>query len=331
MIFNAKKLKYFVKWSYYQLTSPDLYKTRDLELAYIFHTENIFDADIFYRLIHFCKRYQELTGQRPICAVMPAINLRVRKGMIKSGVTQEEYVARVKALSQYATIGYHGHFWFSPQAFDRPEAEIRCNNFNRRALLEQLEADLMWFRSNGIEHNGIYAAGWWVMNAAIQKILMDHDFKYDFSFSQSIWFRNQYSYAFMREHQIRAGESFIILSEASSGDSQRLYCVQNLIGCHDTPFVEDFERNLKKLLGDSGDTACGVINAHDFDLDFANTVRCLEHLTRQKRVKFHGFESLSEELKKQKLRSFKLSNGNSTLLTGSRPSQPVTGAPIAGV
>jgi len=276
----------------YKFQPDNLLSACNLKLGYIFHTEKIYEDAIFNQLINFCLRYKTLTGTQPVSTIIPPTNLLIKKEMFVTGFNESQFIERVHQLSEHATIGYHGHFYLNNS--ESYINAIHCNSFNQSNLVTQFTDDLNWFESNQIEHNGIYAAGWWFMNEHLVNLLLDHGFKYDFSFSQARHFYNQYSSMMMTQQAIKPGERFFL----SGSNGNQLLCVQNFIGMHSTPFPQDFVRNMKSLLGTPVDhrSIVGVVNSHDYDLDFDNTFRCLEYLLKHSDITWWSFEDIIRDI-----------------------------------
>jgi len=181
------------------------------------------------------------------------------------------------------------------------ELEIRCNNFVLAPLLKQVTDDLSWFAAEGIELNGVYAGGWWFLNRQLLEILLERGFRNDFTFSYSPWFRSEFSAMTLEANQIPPGAPFVI----RHGDAQML-CVQMLIGAHQTPFVDDFRRVLAKVI--KGEQKLfGVVGAHDYDLDFKNTLACLRALKAENGATFFDLTDLRAGAAGKRLLSFDLS------------------------
>jgi hypothetical protein len=286
-----------LKRAYYALVRPELPPGARLTLGYVVHTEAVWDAGVFTRLLGFCRAYRALTGLRATCVLMTGVNPLVRQEMSRHGVDEAEYRERVGRLAEEARLGYHGHFWFRREDVGRPEAEIMWNNYLRTAVEEQFRADLEWFAASDVSHHGIYAAGWWFVNRDFHRLLIARDFIADFSCSKSPWFRNQYYHRLMLAHSIRCGEPFRVVA----GD-RSLLCIQNLIGCHQTPFPQDFVRNLTALMDPGYREMIGVVNAHDFDLDPGHTLACLDYLAGTGWVTFADADGLVREGRARALR-----------------------------
>jgi hypothetical protein len=181
-------MKDLFKAAYYFFQKKNSLLKLNLHLAYIFHTEKIYDDQIFSRLLSFCIAYQDLTGAKPICAIIPPSNPLLRKEMEATGFSEADFCIRIAKLSQWATLGYHGHFYLDEKPLYH--YAIHSYNFRYLDLEKQFLQDVRWFEENGISHNGIYAGGWWFFNKALLSLLLNNDFRYDFSFSQCKYFYN---------------------------------------------------------------------------------------------------------------------------------------------
>lgn len=285
-------LKNLAKSVLYQVSPPSLPSDLRLEVFYVFHTEQIFNDEIFARLLSFCQRYSHLTGSRALSCTMSAVSPGVEAGLLRYRISPQEYADRVREIEKVADLGYHGHFWKDARL--DIQNEIKGDVRDRESVSLQMNKDLNWFAENGLNHNGAYAAGWWYMNEDIIQLLLENKFKYDFSFSMSPWFRKEFSKKLMAERKIRVGESFQVNQGAQS-----LLCTQYLIGCHQTPFPQCFVRNLNSLLDQgAGSLVEGAVGAHDYDLDLENTLRCIEFLKNTGQVGFKGLSDLWGEPKR---------------------------------
>ena len=115
-----------IKKIYYTLVRPELTKDYTLSLGFIFHTERIYDAAVFSRLLTFCKEYQAITGKRALCTIMPPVSLRGNDEMQKASVLENVFIENLKTLQTVADLGFHGHFWRSAQkSFEASDNQIR--------------------------------------------------------------------------------------------------------------------------------------------------------------------------------------------------------------
>lgn len=176
------------------------------------------------------------------------------------------------------TLIHHGSDYYN---------SIHCNNFSEQQLIDQFYRDIQWFRNNNITHNVIYTGGWWFLNKTLVKLLLDNHFKYDFSFSFSKYFYNQFSMEIFKANNIEPGQLFYL-----EYNNRRILCIQNLIGAHDSPFPQNFIRNIKYLFNnDDGNLIKhGVVNSHDYDLNLEYTLNCIDFLVTNNESKFISFK-----------------------------------------
>ena len=270
-------MKNTVKTLYYFLNQNTRLKKYKLKIVFVFHTEYIFNTTLFNQLIGFCRRYNEITGQKVINTIMSGVNPRISMGIKNSEINNKIFADRVKYLEEISTIGYHGHYHIDLNQYMRFENEIHCSNYLHSAVLKQLDNDLEWFDKNSISHNGIYAPGWYFMNDSLMKLLIKKGFVSDYSFSQSKWFSNTWTDLFFKETKIEAGELFKL-----KYNNQTINCTQALIGCHNTPFVQDFERNLLNLIKDNkSNHVYGCVSIHDDDININYTLNCIEKMIKK--------------------------------------------------
>ena len=260
----------------------------DLTIGYVFHTERIYDARVFDQLMTFCRAYKQLTGKRATATLIPPTNLRLRYELSKAGFPEAAFIDRARALADVSTLGYHGHYWLDEDAYTRAapktngrvqQLEMRRGQFLQAPFKRQFHRDLAWFEQNDLPHNNAYAAGWWTMNEWIVEALFEYGFRVDYSISKSPWFQSEFAAEQLARHGLRTGEVFA-MHNAETPEDRGLVFVQNLIGCHTTPFPEDFVRVLNRFLP-AGGTVTGVVNSHDYDLHPTFTLRCLERLSKK--------------------------------------------------
>lgn len=229
-----------VKPLYYRLFDDTLEEC-DVTLAYVFHTEWVWDDATLAQLRAFAAEYAAITGKRPICCVMSGCNQRVAKSLERRGMSASEYAGRLRGLAEFVDLGYHGHYWLDERAPDTPLNYLLQHNFVRESLAAQFTRDMNWFADNDIRHNGLYTGGWWFFNENLMDLLRAQGFKWDFTFSRYPAFYNPFTWAFMEQTGIRTGEPFSIVSP----DGTRFNFLQNLVGCHETDFPQDLVRYLR--------------------------------------------------------------------------------------
>ena len=294
-------LKHFIKSALYFFQPKVVLSEYPVNLGYIFHTEKIHDDSLFRQLVEFCIQFRRMTGAQPICTIIPPTNLLLKQELLEARFTEDQFVNRLQELSEVATLGYHGHFYLNSDP-DYINA-IHCHSFNRNNLDSQFNRDIEWFASNGISTNRIYAGGWWFINKELVQLLADSGFEFDFTSSRLKYYYNHYSTMVMNRGNIEAGESFYL----DTRNGRMILCIQNFITCHDSPFPQDFVRNMKSLLSPNSDkmAVTGVVNSHDYDLQFDNTIRCVDYLLKNTSVVFHSFPELVNLLKENN-RPFKI-------------------------
>jgi hypothetical protein len=260
-----------LKSLYYAIKPPQLTKANSLQLGYVFHTEMIFEKKYFETMLHFLPRYQELTGCRAIATLMSGKNPRVRDGIRNAGITEKEFVSRLLKIGEYATLGYHGHFVHSPEHYKEFSQQIRGAGYDMAPIKIQIQAELDWFCEKRIKIGPYYSGGWWFHAPELYEELVRQGFQFDFSQSFAPWYRSPVIYPILQAKQVLCGEP-LALHLASS----KMYLVQNLVGCHNTIFPEDFIRNMQRLLKNGFQNPVAVVNSHDFDLQEENTLAALE-------------------------------------------------------
>ena len=292
-----------LKSVYYLLKPQRLHPGMRLKMGYIFHTEAIHDSTYWPLLKKFCMEYRSVTGVQPICAVMTPVNARIAKQMKACGCSEQEYVVRVRELETMAVIGHHGHYYKDPAHYAIPEGEVKKENYDDTCLTEQFHNDRKWFRENSINHNGLYASGWWFMHRNLVDLLIAERYRVDFSFTQSPVFGHQWSKGVMRKGSICFGEPFRLKSEKGT-----ITLIQNLIGCHNTPFVADFTRHINALFNPERPTVVGVVNTHDFNLgtNYDFTFKVLRDVVGLQNVSFWGRSEIERIVRSDELTTIKV-------------------------
>lgn len=281
-------MKHQLKQLLYKVRPYHLPAAMCFQLGYIFHTEMVYDDAIYTRLVEFCRQYFKITGKHVICTVMSGNSPKIAAGMKAAKCADEKLADRYHELSTVATLGYHGHFYLNPELFQRYETEMRSNNFSKEKLKDQFEEDLAWFDKHKLDHNGLYAAGWWFINQHLLALLIDAGFRFDFSFSRHIYFRNQFSHQLMLENNIKTGQPF----EINIGGKGKIQEIQNLIGSPSTSLFQDFTRNLLKILDQQNLNVTGVVNSHDYDLHAEHTLKLFRKLVTLPKVSFFDAQDL---------------------------------------
>lgn len=282
-------MKNLLKAMYYAFKPERLRADMLLRMGYVFHTEAIQSPLHWPLLRDFCVEYRRVTGVEPLCTIMTPTNARIKAQMREVGLTEAEYRARVQELETLAIIGHHGHYYTDPANFSAAEGEIRGDNYAPEPVRRQFNEDLDWFDRSGIDQNGIYSGGWWFSHPDLVELLVGAGYRVDLSFTHSPVLGHTWSKQVMREGGVRFGEAFRLATDKGS-----LVMVQNLIGCHNTPFVQDFSRHMNRLFSPDWPEVTGVLSTHDFNLtsDYDFTMAVLRFLADEPAVSFWGRKEL---------------------------------------
>jgi hypothetical protein len=284
--------KNIVKKGYYYLNPPRFPQQFTFKLGFVFHTEEIFNPAIHQTLINFCKEFLSITGTRCICVTMTPPNKRVEKGMRLFGCSNQEYINRMEELSEVAHIGFHGHFWHDPEKFENNDYCIRKDHdqYDYEVMHKQFTDQVNWFTENNVSHNNTYSAGWWFINKDIIELLLRNGMQYDYSMSKSPNLWNPFTIKLVKQNGIHYGETFY----TAIGDRKLLH-VQNLHCGLDTPFPYDATRFMNTLLEKDYPHITGVLNSHDYCLDYEYTLNWMKYLKGLKQVEFLDHEGLVKQ------------------------------------
>lgn len=269
-------LKDALKSAYYTMKPQTLPPGVTLSLGYTFHTEALYVEDHFRTMLEFLRAYTNLTGKVALATVMSGANPRVRDGARKASVSDEQLAERMKQIGEYSELGFHGHYAFDPEKYSELPMQIRGGCYSMEAIRPQIEAELAWFRKHGVTVGPYYSGGWWFQAPELFSHLAERGFELDASVSYSRWFRQANTYPWFRAAGVAPGEPVVI--------ADKMLAVQNLLGCHETRFPDDFIRLLRASLGESPRKAWAFVHSHDFDLKPGFALRALERLLN------HGIE-----------------------------------------
>lgn len=154
---------------------------RPLYLGVCVHTEKVQDAEVFAKLLELGRA---LPFKASACVMTPA-NPFVRAEMERLGVSEADFAGRLKELSKFFEIGYHGHWCRGGGGSTRARTEIERAGFgltlgDAGAVREQFLAEHAWLSAN-LYPPKAYSAGWWFMNSAVAGLLDGHGFGTDCS------------------------------------------------------------------------------------------------------------------------------------------------------
>lgn len=297
-----------IKKIYYTLVRPELTKDYTLSLGFIFHTERIYDAAVFSRLLTFCKEYQAITGKRALCTIMPPVSLRVNDEMQKASVLENVFIENLKTLETVADLGFHGHFWRSAQkSFEASDNQIRNSTYqpvDDECIEQQFHDQVNWFQRAGFTNIKNYAAGWWFTQRVVMQQQALHGMVCDFSFAKMKWTSGNWSKSVMQENDIAFGEPVVL--EIPEG---RITCVQTVMGTPNTEFPQDFIRIINTLLEPENKQPIGMITTHDFDLTGDNLKYALaqiKYLKAKKNIQFFSTDDLPALMRERKLKTVRI-------------------------
>lgn len=141
------------------------------------HTETLHDDDTYNSVRKFAKEFNAYTGKKiAVCIMTPACPL-IRSSMEKAGVSDGEFRSRVAAISEFAEIGYHGHFYLTGGS---ALTQVSHMNYDKEAIRAQIDEEMAWFKVSGIFPT-VYIAGWWFLTADIVAKLENCGFLIDVS------------------------------------------------------------------------------------------------------------------------------------------------------
>lgn len=141
------------------------------------HAERIYDDAIFEELLKFSKDFNSRTGNKIAACIMTPHCPEIRRHMEIGGFSNDEFKRRVLALSAYANVGYHGHFYFDDAS---ALVHISHANYERAVVEKQIDDEMEWFKDAGIAPK-IYTSGRWFLNKDIISKLEAYDFQIDLS------------------------------------------------------------------------------------------------------------------------------------------------------
>jgi len=187
---------------------------RDFPVNFQFslHTEEIAIAHTFKKFLKLIKEMNGLLGTKPLCCVTTPENIQTRYQMQYDNCDDKTFICRLQQLSEYAEIGYHGHF-FIPE-LSKDEAFKLCHSivgekyypavwngdssrFDEIEELEgvylcpwdgregveetiksQMDQEIQWLRSQGynVKH---FVGGGWHLHPVMVEVLEKNKFLVD--------------------------------------------------------------------------------------------------------------------------------------------------------
>jgi hypothetical protein len=128
-------------------------------LNFCIHSEVIYDDGTYESILRFSKDFNKLTGSRIVMCVSTPLCPLVEKSLNERGLSHEMFEKRVVRLSDFAEIGYHGHFYpRGTTTFDH----MRNATYDKDLVIEQIDGEMGWFDNAGIIPK-VYVGGCWFM------------------------------------------------------------------------------------------------------------------------------------------------------------------------
>ncbi len=186
---------------------PEIHRKKPININFVFHTEAIANKRTFDKLMDFCKKFLDYTNTKVTLCITTPFCTQTQCQLKKFAITIEEYGKRVRNISDFAEIGYHGHF-FTPLSNEHTMVPINHLNYDFRLIKEQMHSEFNWFKEQGV--NPItYVAGWWFLTDDIIAELEGFGIRVDCSIRRN--HTNTFGEKFIEDDKIpQRGEPFIL-------------------------------------------------------------------------------------------------------------------------
>jgi len=192
-------------------------RTQAVGFQFGFHVEEIAIKQTFEEFCEVLLAVKKVMGHKALCCVTTPLCEQTQFQMQWAGSSEEQYIERLKKLSEIAVIGYHGHFFvpgvskeeaqqknnglfggdFRPPGRQAsPEDWARISEERQEYLLpwsgeeEHLEfvknkmiAEIDWLTEQGFAPRH-YIAGWWHLHPAMIEVLEAKGFLFDLSYRE---------------------------------------------------------------------------------------------------------------------------------------------------
>ncbi|MFH1905591.1 MAG: hypothetical protein ABIK53_08760 [bacterium] len=186
---------------------PEIQRKKPININFVFHTEAIANKRIFDKLIDFCKKFLDYTHAKPTLCITTPYCLKTELQLDEFGITTQEYTKRVKSVSEFAEIGYHGHF-FTSLSNKHTLVPINHLNYNFQLIKEQMKKEISWLQKERISPI-TYVAGWWFLTDDIIEQLESFEIRIDCSIRRN--HTNTFGEKFIEDNKIpQRGEPFIL-------------------------------------------------------------------------------------------------------------------------
>ncbi len=240
----------------------------------VLHVEHLDEDAHLGAVIAYARSYHELTGTRLLATCMTPVSPLVKARLDRTGVSPQDYTARMHQVAEHADIGLHGHFLRSTDAPD--ERPFHASFFDLAPIRAQIEAERDFLLAEGLMQREMmsYSAGWWFMVPALRAILPELGFRYDFSLSTS---PENFSYSTLRS-DLRSGRViaddfgehrlFSAVALSSTGKRGRIPYYVPLMKIAALGWRQPADRFL-------------TLYSHDYDLQVADSLAGIRDLERR--------------------------------------------------
>ena len=183
---------------------PKVHRKKPININFVFHTEAIADKMIFDKLTDFCKRFFDYTHAKVTLCITTPFCPQTQRQLDEFNITIGEYEKRVRVISEFAEIGYHGHFFIDSSGM----VPINHLNYDFRLIKEQMHSEFKWFNEQELAPM-TYVAGWWFLTDDIIEQLEGFGIKVDCSIRRN--HTNTFGKKFIEDDKIpQRGEPFIL-------------------------------------------------------------------------------------------------------------------------
>jgi len=198
-------------------SSHEVHRERPININFVFHTEAIANGSIFNKLMDFCKEFFDYTHAKVTLCITTPFCPQTQCQLNEFNITIKEYEKRIRAVSEFAEIGYHGHFFIDSSDM----VPINHLNYNFQLISKQMHAEFKWFKEQGIVPI-TYVAGWWFLTDDIIKQLEDFGIRVDCSIRRN--HTNTFGKKFIKDDKIpQRGEPFILSPSKKTIEIQSVF------------------------------------------------------------------------------------------------------------
>lgn len=182
----------------------EIQRKKPINVNFVFHAESIANKKIFDKLTDFCKKFLDHTHAKVTLCITTPYCPQTQRQLQEFNITIKEYEKRVRGVSRFAEIGYHGHFFMNSSGM----VPINHLNYNFQLIGKQMHAEFKWFKEQ--EMTPItYVAGWWFLTDDIIEQLESFGIKIDCSIRRN--HTNTFGKKFIEDDKIpQRGEPFIL-------------------------------------------------------------------------------------------------------------------------